>query len=150
MSSAPQIQQPGKDTGVRASLDKLACAIQRFPDCWMYSFLALGLLVRIWYATGTYLNPDEALHFFVANKVTWWETYQASLNVSHPPLLIFLLRVWRGLGTSELMLRLPSIVAGTAFCWFAYRWLRILFDESVVWIAFTLIVFLPSTIDLST
>jgi Dolichyl-phosphate-mannose-protein mannosyltransferase len=116
----------------------------------MYSLLALGFLIRLWHATGTYLNPDEALHFFVANKVTWWETYQASLNVSHPPLLIFLLRVWRGLGTSELMLRLPSIIAGTVFCWFAYRWLRILFDESAVWIAFTFIVFLPSTIDLST
>jgi len=116
----------------------------------MYSILALGLVVRIWHASGTYLNPDEALHFFVANKTTWWETYRASLNVSHPPLLIFLLRVWRVLGTSELMLRLPSILAGMVFCWFAYRWLRMLFDESVVWIAFSLIVFLPSSIDLST
>ena len=116
----------------------------------MYALLAAGFLVRLWHATGTYLNPDEALHFFVANKVTWWETYRASLNVSHPPLLIFLLRVWRVLGTSELMLRMPSILAGTLFCWFAYRWLRMLFDGPVVWIAFTFIVFLPSSIDLST
>ncbi|PYV67328.1 MAG: hypothetical protein DMG96_39660 [Acidobacteria bacterium] len=58
--------------------------------------------------------------------------------------------VWRGLGTSELMLRLPSILAGTAFCWFAYRWLSRLFEQSVVWIAFAFIVFLPSSIDLST
>ena len=116
----------------------------------MYSFLAIGFLLRLWHATGTYLNPDEALHFFVANKVTWWETYRASLNTSHPPLLFFLLRVWRGLGTSEVMLRLPSIIAGTVFCLFAYRWLRLLFDEAAVWIAFTFIIFLPSTIDLST
>ena len=117
---------------------------------WMYTFLGIGFLVRLWRATGTYLNPDEALHFFVANKVTWWETYQASLKLSHPPLLVFLLRVWRELGTSEVMLRLPSIIAGMIFCWFAYRWLRLLFDETAVWIAFTFIVFLPSTIDLST
>jgi 4-amino-4-deoxy-L-arabinose transferase-like glycosyltransferase len=128
----------------------LDASIRRRPNLCMHFLLAAGLLVRLWHATGTYLNPDEALHFFVANKVTWWETYRASLNVSHPPLLIFLLRVWRILGTSELMLRMPSILAGTLFCWFAYRWLRMLFDGPVVWIAFTLIVFLPSSIDLST
>src|SRR5215813_9194237 len=113
MSSTPQIQQPRKDIRVRANVESLAFSIQRFPNRWMYSVLAVGVAVRLWHATGTYLNPDEALHFFVANKVTWWETYQASLNVSHPPLLIVLLRVWRGLGTSEMMLRLPSIIAGT-------------------------------------
>ena len=128
----------------------LDASIQRRPNLCMYALLAAGFLVRLWHATGTYLNPDEALHFFVANKVTWWETYRASLNVSHPPLLIFLLRVWRVLGTSELMLRMPSILAGTLFCWFAYRWLRMLFDGPMVWIAFTFIVFLPSSIDLST
>src|SRR5215475_6854425 len=131
-------------------LGRLDFCIRQQPALWVCSTLALGFLARLWHATGTYLNPDEALHFFVANKVTWWETYQASLNVSHPPLLIFLLRVWRGFGTSELMLRLPSIVAGTAFCWFAHRWLRMLFDEAVAWIAFAFILFLPSTIDLST
>ncbi len=136
--------------GIRASLGWLDASIRRRPNLCMYSLLAGGFLVRLWHASGTYLNPDEALHFFVANKVTWWETYQASLNVSHPPLLIFLLRVWRVLGTSELTLRLPSILVGTLFCWFAYRWLAMLFEQSVVWIAFTFIVFLPSSIDLST
>ena len=136
--------------GIRTVLMLLDTSIRQRPNLWMYSILGLGLIVRIWHASGTYLNPDEALHFFVANKTTWWETYRSSLNVSHPPLLIFLLRVWRGLGTSELMLRLPSILAGTAFCWFAYRWLSLLFEQSVVWIAFAFIVFLPSSIDLST
>jgi len=136
--------------GIRTVLMLLDTSIRQRPNLWMYSILGLGLIVRIWHASGTYLNPDEALHFFVANKTTWWETYRSSLNVSHPPLLSFLLRVWRGLGTSELMLRLPSILAGTAFCWFAYRWLSRLFEQSVVWIAFAFIVFLPSSIDLST
>ena len=150
MSSTPQIQHPRSETRLGLSAEKIASAIRRFPDRWMCAFLGIGLLVRLWHASGTYLNPDEALHFFVANKVTWWQTYQASLNTSHPPLLFFLLRVWRGLGTSEVMLRLTSIIAGTIFCWFAYRWLRLLFDETSAWIAFTFIVFLPSTIDLST
>src|SRR5437773_10943874 len=136
--------------GIRASLAWLDAFIRPRRNLCMYSLLAAGFLVRLWHASGTYLNPDEALHFFVANKVTWWETYQASLNVSHPPLLIFFLRVWRVLGTSELMLRLPSNLAGTAFCWFAYRWLSLLLEQSVVWIGCVFVVFLPSSIDLST
>src|SRR5215475_5132215 len=144
--------QAGQTTArIRNSVsDRINSLIREKSTYWMYSFLAIGFVLRLWRATGTYLNPDEALHFFVANKVTWWETYRASLNVSHPPLLIFLLHVWRSLGTSELTLRLPSILAGTIFCWFAFRWLRMLFNETAAWIAFTFIVFLPSTIDLST
>src|SRR5215813_2778112 len=149
MPSPSQIQQ-SRESRFRRSLEKVSHSIDRFPNRSMYSVVVLGFLVRLWHASGTYLNPDEALHFFVANKVTWWETYQASLNVSHPPLLIVLLRVWRGLGTSEMMLRLPSIIAGTVFCWLAYRWLRMLFDETAAWVAFTFIVFLPSSLDLST
>jgi hypothetical protein len=135
---------------IKTCIARFDSFVQQHSNAWMYSIVAVGFLVRLWHASGTYLNPDEALHFFVANKVTWWETYRASLSVSHPPLLIFLLRVWRLLGTSEIMLRLPSILAGAAFCWFAYRWLAMLFERAVVWIAFTLIVFLPSSIDLST
>jgi Dolichyl-phosphate-mannose-protein mannosyltransferase len=137
----------GRIWALSAQLDS---SIRGRSNLWMYALIAAGLLVRIWHASGTYLNPDEALHFFVANKTTWWQTYRASLNVSHPPLLIFVLRIWRALGTSELMLRMPSILAGTAFCWFAYRWLKMFFEPAVVWLAFTFIVFLPSSIDLST
>src|SRR5258708_24912990 len=101
------IEQPAAkpQAGIRTLLMWLDNSIRQRPNLWMYSILGLGLMVRIWHASGTYLNPDEALHFFVANKTAWWETYRASLNVSHPPLLIFLLRVSRVLRTSELMLR---------------------------------------------
>ena len=34
-----------------------------------------------------------------------------------------LLYFWRALGTSELWLRLPSVLAGTVFCWIFYKWL---------------------------
>ncbi len=116
----------------------------------MCALLAAGFVVRIWHASGTFLNPDEVMHFLAANKTSWWLTYQASLTVSHPPLLILLLHAWRSLGTSELTLRMPSILAGTAFCWLSYKWLAALFRESVVWIAFLLVLFLPSSIELST
>lgn len=116
----------------------------------VYFLLILGLLVRLWHASGTFLNSDEVMHFAAANQLTWLQTYKASLAISHPPLLIFVERVWRVLGTSELMLRMPSILAGMAFCWFTFRWAEMLFEKSVAWTIFTFVLFLPSTIELST
>ncbi len=83
----------------------------------------LGFLARLWVASGTFLNPDEALHFRLANQLSLALAYKASLTAVHPPLLILLLYFWRALGTSELRLRLPSVLAGTAFCWVFYKWL---------------------------
>ncbi|MBV9183451.1 MAG: glycosyltransferase family 39 protein [Acidobacteria bacterium] len=116
----------------------------------VFILLAAGLLVRLWHASGTYLNPDEALHFFVANQTTWWGTYKESLILAHPPLLIFLLHLWRRLGTTELMLRLPSILMGLGGCWLAYRWLLLLVDEAVALTSLVFLLFLPSSIELST
>jgi hypothetical protein len=83
----------------------------------------LGLLVRLWAASGTFLNPDEALHFRLGNQVSLALAYKASLTAAHPPLLTLLLYYWRALGTSELWLRLPSVLAGAVFCWMFYKWL---------------------------
>ncbi|MFZ0296357.1 MAG: glycosyltransferase family 39 protein [Candidatus Sulfotelmatobacter sp.] len=86
--------------------------------------LLFGLVARIWAASGTFLNPDEALHFRLANQPSWLLAYRQSLTASHPPLLTSILYYWRAFGTSELWLRFPSILAGVAFCWFFYKWLR--------------------------
>jgi len=83
----------------------------------------LGFLFRLWTASGTFLNPDEALHFRLANQPSLFLAYKASLTASHPPLLTLVLYFWRAFGTSELWLRLPSVLAGTVFCWTFYKWL---------------------------
>ncbi len=83
----------------------------------------LALLARLCMASGTFLNADEALHFRLANQVSLALAYKASLTSAHPPLLILLLYFWRALGTSELWLRLPSVLAGVVFCWMFYKWL---------------------------
>jgi hypothetical protein len=99
--------------------------------------LAVGFVARVWVASGTFLNPDEALHFFNANRGSAWLAYQASLTMAHPPLLIFLLYWWKNLGTSEFMLRLPSVLAGTAFCWVFFKWLEKLFGPTVALVGLT-------------
>ena len=83
----------------------------------------LGFLARLWTASGTFLNPDEALHFRLANQPSLALAYKASLTAAHPPLYILFLHFWSVLGVSELWLRLPSVLAGTAFCWIFYKWL---------------------------
>ncbi|MCU1295946.1 MAG: hypothetical protein JWO91_224 [Acidobacteriaceae bacterium] len=123
--------------------------LQAHTDLIAVLFVGLGFFIRLSAASGTYLNPDEAMHFMVANRDSLKVAYQASLDLSHPPLLIFILCLLRGLGTSELLLRIPSILAGTAFCWVAYKWLGTLFDRTTSLIALILFTFLPSTIALS-
>jgi Dolichyl-phosphate-mannose-protein mannosyltransferase len=108
----------------------------------------LGALSRLWTASGTFLNPDEALHFRLANQLSLGEAYRSSLTASHPPLLTLILYFWRGTGTSELWLRLPSVLAGAAFCWLFYRWLTNAAGALAGFIGLLLVAFLPPIVAL--
>ncbi len=127
------------------------------PDIWLdahsdlaaLALLTLGFLFRIRAACGVFLNPDEALHFFIANQPSWADAYRASLTIAHPPLLIFLLYAWRNIGTSEFVLRLPSILAGAAFCWIFFKWMNRLFGRPVALIGLTFASLLPPLVLLS-
>jgi hypothetical protein len=109
----------------------------------------LGFLLRLWRASGTFLNPDEAMHFLAANRLTLADAYRASLNLAHPPLLILLLNLWRRLGTSEPVLRLPSVIAGTIFCWICFKWVTRLLGPTAGRVGFVLVSFLPPFVELS-
>jgi hypothetical protein len=113
------------------------------------SLLLLAFLLRLWRASATFLNLDEAMHFLAANKHSLIEAYRASLNLAHPPLLILFLNVWRQLGTSELVLRLPSVIAGTTFCWIFLQWLTRVLGPVAGWVGFVLVSFLPPFVELS-
>jgi hypothetical protein len=106
----------------------------------------LGFLARFWTASGTFLNPDEALHFRLANQPSLALAYQQSLTAAHPPLLILLLYYWRALGTSELWLRMPSVLAGAVFCWMFYKWLTQAAGQLAGFIGLLLVAFLPPII----
>jgi hypothetical protein len=108
----------------------------------------LGGLARLWTASGTFLNPDEALHFRLANQLSLAQAYRASLTASHPPLLTFILFFWRAMGTSELWLRMPSVLAGVAFCWMFYKWLANAAGVLTGFIGLLLVAFLPPIVEL--
>jgi predicted membrane-bound mannosyltransferase len=143
-------ETPAAASGWQALLERMRYSLEKRSTLWIFILLLLGFAVRLWRASGTYLNPDEAMHFLAANQTSWRLAYQASLGLAHPPLLVLLLHGLRFLGTSEIVLRMPLILAGIAFCWLSYKWVSILFGRSVAWIVFIFTLFLPSTIDLST
>lgn len=120
-TSVTQVEQ-------RASLEQW---VQAHPGLIELLAVCFGLVLRVREAWGTFLNPDEALHFFIANRPSLEAVYKASLTQAHPPLFFFLLYGLRSFGDSEIILRLPSILAGTMFCWILFKWLDKLFAPRV-------------------
>ena len=111
--------------------------------------LALGFLARIIPGYTTFLNPDEALHLFLSDQPGLRQAYDASLTTAHPPLMILFLSQWQKLGSSELFLRLPFILAGTIFCWIMFLWIGCVADKDSSLYALALFSFSPSLIALS-
>src|ERR1700693_771265 len=105
--------------------------------------LLAGLVARLLPAKRYFLNPDEALHYLAASQPSWTLAYKAALTNAHPPLLVLVLHFWRSFGQSELILRLPSVLAGTACCWLAYLWLAEVTDRSVAVIGFLVLLVSP-------
>src|SRR5205807_5112373 len=110
---------------------------------------AVGLTARLWLAFFTFLNPDEAWHYLLAAQPSLSMAYRASLTTAHPPLLILLLWAWHFVSSTELWLRLPSALAGTAFCWMMFLWIKDVFGRSAALIGLTYLLFSPPLIALS-
>lgn len=100
-------------------------------------------------ARGRYLVDDEALDYLLINQPSVLEAYRASLMQAHPPLYYFVLYYWHFLGSSELMLRFPSVIAGTVMPWFAFLWLKRL-GNATAFLALLLLTFSPALIGFST
>ena len=121
----------------------------RHSDRIVFLLVAAGFLLRLKAASGTFLNPDEALHFAIANQSSLAAAYRASLTLAHPPLLIVVLHFWRTMGTSELVLRLPSVIAGSAFCWIFFQWLKTALGTATALVGVIFMALLPPMVVLS-
>ncbi len=122
------------------SRQEISLGNQRSQDVAACYVIGIAFLLRLVVAASTFLDPDEAFHYLLGNQHSLVLAYQASLRSAHPPLLIFLIYALRGLGNSELVLRLPSVLAGTLSCWFAYKWLTSIADRTtaltaLVWLS---------------
>ncbi len=122
---------------------------ERFSVAALFLLLGAGFLLRLRLAWITFLNPDEALHYYLAQQPSLKLAYQASLTTAHPPLMIIFLHYWAALGRSELFLRLPFVVAGTLFCWVMFLWVGKVANHCAAWFALALFAFSPPLISLS-
>ena len=130
--------------------DKRQSQIESPRASWLPLLVLAGrLLARLYEAWAYFLNPDEALHNLLASQTSLGLSYKAALTNAHPPLLILVLYYWRLLGQSEWMLRLPSVLAGTACCGIIYRWLKLVTDRSTAFVGLLLFAFSPALIELS-
>lgn len=111
--------------------------------------IAAGFLLRLYAAAGSYLNPDEALHYIIFHQRSILFAYEVSLTNAHPPLIYLLLYYWSFLGRSEWMLRFPSVVGGTVVCWVTYKWIGGIFGRTAAVIALIFVAFSPALIALS-
>jgi len=111
--------------------------------------LLVGFLVRLIPTRLTFLNPDECLHYFLSHQPSLGATYRATLTTAHPPLMILLLHCWQLFGHSEIYLRLPFLVAGTAFAWVMYLWLKRVADSFTALTGLVLLLFSPALITVS-
>jgi Dolichyl-phosphate-mannose-protein mannosyltransferase len=111
--------------------------------------LVAGLFLRLRLAWLTFLDPDEALHYFLSIQPSLALAYRATLTTAHPPLMVLLLHYWSYLGDSEFVLRLPFVIAGTLFCLTMFRWVEIVAGSNAGFITLVLFLFSPPLISLS-
>ena len=128
-----------------------------FIDIWIDRHLqylamatvAVAFVVRVFVASRSYLNPDEALQYEKFNQPSVFLAYRAGMSLAHPPLFYLLLYYWHFLGRSELMLRMPSVLLGTALCWVTFKWVGGLFGKAAGLISLIFVAFCPALIALS-
>ena len=130
-------------------LSDLNSSFRKHSDLAAASLVLIGFLWRLGQARATFLNTDEAWHFAVSNQNSLSAAYRASLTLAHPPLLVFILYFWKTVGTSNLMLRFPGVLAGTVFCWAFYKWLVRVAGHTNALVGLFLVCFLPPMIVLS-
>jgi hypothetical protein len=130
---APQPQ--GIDGWIAAHMELIALLV-----------IAAGFILRILFATQTFLVPDEAMFYSAVNQRDLGTAYRESLSMPHPPLLILILYWVHLLSSSELALRLPCVLAGTASLWFFFRWLRQVLNDGMALIGLVLLTFAPTLI----
>ena len=107
-----------------AETNKLGTWVIKNSGWLAIAIIIVGFAVRLICCAFGYLNPDEAEHFNAARANNWLGAYESSHMLAHPPLLILVLHGILLFGRSELILRIPSLTAGTLALWLTFAWIR--------------------------
>ncbi len=112
--------------------------------------IASAFLLRLVIAATTFLNHEEALLLVAAKNLSIASALRQGIVGPHPPLYNLFLYWWHMLGNSDFLLRLPSVIAGTAALWAAHRWLNITFGRAAALVGLLLLAFAPRMLQVST
>lgn len=121
-------------------------SLSRRSDLLAIFIVLVALALRLIEASQTYLNPDEALIFFISQPSGW---YERSLLYHHPPLFFLLLHYLQLFSDSESFLRLLPAIAGSLYPWVIWKWLVRQQYPHAAWVAFAVLEFSPNLISLS-
>jgi hypothetical protein len=108
-----------------------------------------GFYLRFHRASGTYLNGDETQNMFPPLQHGLQQVYEAGLAFPNGPLLSFLLHFMSFFGSSELYLRMPSVLAGALTPFVVYLWVRDTFGKGAGIAAAIILSFAPPMVHVS-
>ena len=109
---------PSTTSNIQRVLDGLDYSRREPLSLLPLALVAVGFGLRLANAAHRFLNADEALHYLLTLHGTVGRTYQASLAVNHPPLLILVLHYWSNRRSSAILrrLRAPRGSTGLIIC----------------------------------
>ncbi len=119
-------------------------------DLLALAVLLVGLLIRLWAASSSFVNPDEAYHALLATPQSFGDLYASAVRSPHPPLFVLMLHYVRQISTSDLALRIVPVICGVLFPWVMYRWISRGWSKFAGVGALAILTFAPELIRVST
>ncbi len=119
-------------------------AVRRFPSRHLIlaGILSLAAVLRLWGLGAESLWFDESYSVWVAQHSVGWHI-SLSFQRIFPPLYYLMLHFWLPLGTSEVAVRLLSVLCGLVSVLGVYALARELFDQRVAWLSAFLLAISP-------
>ncbi len=116
--------------------------IQALFDKWIFALLIIGA-VSLWLATGLIFTQDELSALSRLHFDSFAELIEGGVKTDyHPALVQVILYIWTAVvGTSELAVKLPFILAGVGTLCLTFRLSCQLYDRSIALILVSLIAF---------
>ncbi len=108
--------------------------LQKFTKIiYLIIILFLALSLRVFKLDHNSLRTDECLTFWIASEESLSQLLTVVIGTKQQPLYYLLIHFWiKIFGTSELSLRLPSVIFGIASVFMTYKLSRILFKSQEV------------------
>lgn len=108
---------------------------------WIFLIIVLSILLRVINLNQS-LWLDEATQVILSQNSIYSIIFQRGVDF-HPPFSYLLLHFWIMVGTSEIWLRMLSVIFGVGAVWITHKLTKILFNKKIALFAATLLAVNP-------